>query len=220
MSSKDKVDDGTALRLVSWITDRAIRGVPPLCSAEMLAKEYEIDKSYTSTDARARALINWETSKNFTTGFVTGLGGLLTLPINVPAALGAAWIIQARMAAAIAKLYGHALRGDRIRTFVLLCLVGDAAKEVVKKVGIEIGNKSLKTALAKIPGRVLIEINKKVGYRLLTKAGEKGVLNISKAVPVAGGVVGGTVDAMACRAVGNLAIKLFSVSEESVIKEE
>ena len=209
MTSKQDMNENAPLKLVDWVIDKAIEGVPPLCSAEMLAKEFAIDRSYDSTDARVKSLIKWETSKNFTTGFLTGLGGLLTMPVTVPTALGAAWIIQARMAAAIAVLYGHDPREDRVRTFVLLSLAGDAAKEVVKRVGIEIGNKSLKSALTKIPGRLLIEINKKVGFRLLTKAGEKGAINLLKAVPIAGGVVGGTVDAVACRTVGNLAINLF-----------
>ncbi len=39
------------------------------------------------------------------------------------------------------------------------------------------GTKSLASAVEQIPGRTLIEINKKVGFRLLTKAGTTGVFN-------------------------------------------
>jgi hypothetical protein len=93
-----------ALTLVKWLSDHAIDGVRPLSSAQDLATEYLRDQSYPSHRERVDALINWETSKNFTSGFVTGLGGLLTLPFALPAGFAASWVIQARMAAAIARI--------------------------------------------------------------------------------------------------------------------
>jgi hypothetical protein len=102
--AKEKPSDSQIQQFVDWITDNAIAGVAPLSSAEDLAKEYLIDSSYPHHDDRVWSLINWEATKNFTTGFVTGLGGLITLPFAIPSALGASWIIQARMAGAIAKI--------------------------------------------------------------------------------------------------------------------
>ena len=199
-----------ALQVVKKIADYGIDGVGPLSSAEKLAQEYLNDSSYSSNDERADALIRWETSKNFGSGFLTGLGGLITLPASVPAALGASWAVQARMSAAIAVIHGHDIHEDRIRTFVLLTLLGDAGKEIMRQAGIKIGQRVTLTLIKKIPGRVLIEINKKIGFRLLTKAGERGVVNFTKAVPIIGGLVGGTVDAIACRVVGKFARKCFS----------
>jgi len=209
-----QVNESKALELVKWITTKAIQGVRPLTSAEDLAQEYLIDQSYSSNAARADSLINWETMKNFTSGFITGLGGLLTLPVAVPAALGASWILQARMAGAIARICGHDLSEDRVRTLVLLSLAGDSGKEVVKRAGITVANKLTQKAFEKIPGKVLIEINKRVGFRLLTKAGEKGVVNLIKIIPVAGGLVGGAFDAVTCRAVGYAAKAMFLPPEE------
>ncbi len=202
-------DESKASQLVNWIVDSAIEGVPPLSSASDLAQEYLIDRSYTDSDDRVASLINWETSKNFTTGFVTGLGGLLTLPVAVPSALGASWIIQARMSGAIAIIDGHDLKEDRVRTLVLLSIIGDSAKEVLKQAGVKIGRKLTEKVVMQIPGKVLIEINKKVGFRLLTKAGEKGIINLIRAVPVVGGLVTGGFDAAACRTVGKVAHNIF-----------
>ena len=202
-------DESKALRLVNWIIDRAIEGVPPLSSASDLAQEYLIDSSYINNDDRVAALVNWESSKNFTTGFITGLGGLLTLPVSVPSALGASWIIQARMSGAIAVIDGHNLKEDRVRTLILLSIVGDAAKEILKQAGVKIGRKLTEKVVMQVPGKVLIEINKKVGFRLLTKAGEKGVINLIKAVPVVGGLVAGGFDVAMCRTVGRVAHDIF-----------
>lgn len=200
---------GQAVKIVKWIIDKAVNGLPPLSSADDLAQEYLIDDGYPDNEARVDALINWETAKNFTSGFITGLGGLITLPVSVPSALGASWVIQARMSGAIAVIYGHSLREDRVRTLVLLSLLGDAGKEVLKRAGIKVGQKVTQNVIKRIPGKVLIEINKKVGFRLLTKAGEKGVVNLTKAVPLAGGIVGGTFDAVTCRSVGYAAQHIF-----------
>jgi len=202
-------DEPKASQLVTWIVDTAVDGVPPLSSASNLAKEYMIDASFTSNDERVASLIKWETSKNFTAGFIAGLGGLLTLPVAVPAAFGASWLIQARMAGAIAVIDGHELEEDRVRTLVLLSIIGDSAKEVLKQAGVKVAGKLTEKVVMKVPGKVLIEINKRVGFRLLTKAGEKGALVLMKGVPVVGGVVGGAFDAVACRTVGNLAHSIF-----------
>jgi len=204
-----KPSESQIQQVVQWITDKAISGVPPLSSAEDLATEYLIDTSYPCHDDRVWSLINWETTKNFTSGFVTGLGGLLTLPISIPSAFGASWIIQSRMAGAIARINGHSLESDRVRTLVLVSLLGDAGKEVLKQAGIKVAQKLTEKLIEQIPGRVLIEINKKVGFRLITKAGQTGIVNLMKGVPVLGGVVGGGVDAASCRIVGDTAHNIF-----------
>jgi len=90
------------VRAREWLSDHAIDGIPSLSSAQDLATEYVRNQSYRNDRQRIDALINWETSKNFTSGFVTGLGGMVTLPVALPAGFAASWMIQARMAAAIA----------------------------------------------------------------------------------------------------------------------
>jgi uncharacterized protein (DUF697 family) len=207
-------NESKALKLIHYVLDQAINGVAPLSSASNLAAEYSLDISYEDSDERVDALIRWESMKNFTSGFLTGLGGLITLPVTLPAALGASWIIQARMCGAIAQIYGHSLKEDRIRTFVLLSILGDAGKEILKDLGIKVGQRLTIAVIQKIPGKMLIEINKKVGFRLLTKAGERGAIVLAKAVPVIGGLVGGSFDASMCMAVGHTAKHLFRPKEK------
>lgn len=202
-------DDTKAMRLVKWVADKSLKGLPPLNSAHDLALEYRIDQSYENDDERVASLINWETSKNFTSGFITGLGGIISLPIAIPAAFGASWVIQARMAGAIAILYGHDIREDRVKTLILLSLVGDAVKEVLKEAGVKLGQRLTQKAIASISAQSLMEINKRVGFRLITKAGQQGVINLSRSVPVVGGLVSGSFDAVACRAVGRVSVELF-----------
>ena len=204
-----EAEESKALQVANWLTEKAVGGVGPLSSAEDLALEYLNDSNYEDNDKRVDSLINWETSKNFSTGFITGLGGFATLPVAIPASLGASWVLQARMAAAIARIYGHDLNEERVKTLILCVIIGQDIKEVCKQAGIKIGTKLTYVAIRKLPSEMLKRINQAVGFRLITKAGEKGIINLTKLVPVVGGVVGGTFDAVPCRITAKAAREAF-----------
>lgn len=80
---------------------------------------------------------------------------------------------------------------------------------------INLGTKVTKSLISQVPGKVLIEINKKVGFRLITKAGEKGVINLMKLAPLAGGLVGACVDGAFVNKCGNTAKKMFPKNDDS-----
>lgn len=96
-----------------------------------------------------------------------------------------------------------------MKSLVFACLAGDAAKDVLKDMGIVIGSKMATKAIENISGKTIIAINKKVGFRLLTKFGEKGAINLGKAVPVLGGFIGGAVDLTTTNIIGNVARDTF-----------
>jgi hypothetical protein len=213
-------NDTSAGQFSTYLLEKGLAGAGPLSSAEDLAREYLIDSSYVNDDRRVDALIRREMTKNFTSGFITGLGGLVTFPVSIPAALGASWLIQARMTGAIARIYGHDLDSERVRTKMLLSLAGDVAKDAMKDLGLKLDNKLTQRAVDEIPGRALVEINKRIGAKLITKVGQKVVLRFPRAVPVLGGVVGGSLDAVVCRMVGRTARTLFRPPSGAVIDGE
>ena len=106
-------------------------------------------------------------------------------------------------------LRGYDLDSEEVRSVVLLTLLGSAGAAVAADAGVKIGTKSATTALRKLPGHVLIEINKKVGFRLFTKFGPRGVINLGKMVPLVGGGVGAGVNVAAMSGVGVYAKKNF-----------
>lgn len=212
--------DASANRLASYLLEKGLAGVPPLSSAHDLADEYLVDQGYANDEERVDALIRRETRKNFTSGFITGLGGVLTFPVSIPAALGASWLLQARMAGAIARIYGHDLESDRVRTKILLSLAGDVAREAMKDLGLKLDSKLTQRAVDQIPGRALVEVNKRIGARLLATVSQRVVLKFPRAVPVVGGVVGGSLDAVVCRMVGRTAKSLFRPASGAVIEGE
>ena len=196
-------------RLVERLLRYGLGGHGRLEGSRAVAAKIAADPSFADDDARVKALIRSHTVMNFGTGFVTGLGGLITLPAAVPAAMTASWVIHTRLSGAIATLHGHDIDDERVQTFVLFTLLGDSGKTVLRNAGITVANRLALRGVEAIPARLLTEINKRVGMRLITKAGERGVLNLTKAVPVAGGFVGGGVDALYCNAVGRRAHVLF-----------
>lgn len=44
---------------------------------------------------------------------------------------------------------------------------------------------------------------------MLTKFGEKGVIHLGKVVPVVGGVIGGTIDGVSTKAMGEISKNIF-----------
>ena len=197
-------------RLLDWAYDTAISGPPPFDSAEDLATSYMEDDAPTVD--QVNSLIRFQVTKAATTGFLSGLGGLITLPITVPANVAVVIVVQLRMIAAIAAMGGYDVRDDRVKTLAYACLAGNGAKEIVREAGIRLGEKLALSAIRQIPGTVLTKINQAVGFRLLTKFGQKGVVNLGKAIPLVGGVIGGTVEAISTNTVGNVARDIFTTT--------
>lgn len=101
------------------------------------------------------------------------------------------------------------MKDDKVRTMAYVSLCGNAAKDILKDVGIVVGKKVAEHGLKKLSGEVIKKINQKVGFRLLTKFGSKGVVNLSKAIPLVGGVTGAVMDGVSTNIIGNTARNLF-----------
>jgi hypothetical protein len=209
MASDATEDDNSNLikTTLEWIADAGINGLGVLPSAKQVAEDH-LNKAASVEDA-INSVIAWSTAYAAGTGFVTGLGGIAAMPITIPAGLAASYALGANTAAAVAYLRGYDIHSEQLRTMVLLCLIGEAGEEILKNAGIAIGTKMFQKLIKQIPGKVLIEINKKIGFRLITKAGEKGVVNLMKMVPLVGGVVGGTFDGIFVNGCGKAAKKVF-----------
>lgn len=202
-----------AANILAAIYEKALDGIPKVSrSIEEFANDYL--SKYDAPDRAATELVKYQVIKCGTSGFLTGLGGILTLPVSVPANISSVLYVQMRMVAAIAKIGGYDVRSDQVQTLVYLCLTGSAAADAIKTICVQIGVKTLKEALKKVPGAVLIKINQRIGFRLLTKFGEKGVINLGKMLPVAGGIIGGAFDVASTTIIAKNAIKLFIECEE------
>lgn len=197
------------MNLLDVCYDKALQGVlPGEKSIEELAEDYLYKSS--SKKKAIDDLIGYQTLLCGTNGFITGLGGLLVLPVAIPTNILSTIYIQLRMIAAIAYINGYDIYSDQVRTIAYACLTGSSTTKVLKNVGIKIGEKVVINAIKKIPVEVLVKINQQVGFRLVTKFGQKGLVNFGKMMPLVGGVVGGAFDTGMTLTIGNIAKKVFS----------
>lgn len=192
---------------LDWAYERAIGGAGVFVSADALAEEYRA--KYDSALVAVDALIRWQVAKASAIGFATGVPGGWALPATIPVNLAGVFTLQLRMIAAIARIGGNDVASDHVKTAAFVCLCGQGATEALKEAGVKTAQAFTKKAISQIPGNVLVQVNRAVGFRLVTKAGQTGVVNLSKLLPVVGGIVGGTFDASTTYAIGQTAKKLF-----------
>lgn len=208
MTEMTKLTEQSVLKLLNWSLDTALSGgIPGVQSVDDLVASYAA-RSGSPLD-HAKQVVRVQITKASTAGFLTGLGGVVTLPVMMPVNLASVLVIQMQMLAAIAKLAGHDPRSDRVRTFMFACMAGESSAELLKPLGIDLAKRVAEVALRRIPGVTLRAINQKVGFRLVTKFGTKGVVNGSKLVPLVGAPVGALIDGLTTKAMGSAAVSMF-----------
>lgn len=212
MSNDIKTEAGL-MTFLKGTYDKVTGDLPVVGSARDLAEEYK--KPGKTPHECVDSLIRWQCSKTASSGFLMGLGGLITMPVTLPADLAQSWYIQLRMSAAIAHLYAHDIYSDQLKTFCIMCLCGKGVQNILKEVAKKTGEAFAKKAIKNLSVEVIKSINKAVGCRLITKAGQTGVVNLTKMIPVVGGVVGGTFNSVSTYAVGKAAKHLFKDGYES-----
>lgn len=197
---------------VAWAEDRLARvqgdRYEPNADPIRKVRPYERD----DIEKAIRRLIVESVEAAGVNGLVTGLGGFIAMPVTVPANMAGALVINARLAAAIAYLRGYDPADPHVRTVATLIAVGSNAQQIVRTLGIKVGEKVLIQAIKQLPIALIREINKKAGFMLLAKYGSKRALvTLVKGVPLVGGVVGGAVDATMTGAIGRTSKTLFPV---------
>lgn len=205
--SAQKYSQEAMMHTLDWACERTLTGLPGQKDIHVLVADYL--SKYTPNVA-IKHLVNFQTTKAATSGFVTGFGGLITMPVTIPANVTTVILFQMRMIAAIALIRGYDLESDQTQTFVYATLAGTSVTDIMKKTGIVIGNKMALGAIKKVPGSVLTKINQAVGFRLVTRFGTTGSINLVKTVPIAGALVGGAFDIVTTRTIARLANHTFS----------
>ena len=183
---------GAVTGLIESLLDVGIDGKGPFDSAQKVADVRRAEKpgAEEAVDAVVRSHLRLAAAG----GFVTGLGGFVTLPVALPANVVEFYVVATRMVAAIASLRGYDIKRPEIRSAVLLTLVGADADDLLKKAGVASTGRLAHLAAQRLPGPALMVVNKAVGFRLLSTAGKKTLSRFGKGVPVIGGVVGAGLD--------------------------
>ena len=144
----EKINQGMIIKALDYSYNKAIDGLPGLDTSEELAQNYLIGDG--ALEDKAKRLVKWQMAKAGTSGFITGIGGLITMPVAIPANITSVMYVQVRMIASIAVMGGYDIRSDQVKSLVYMCLCGSAVTDIVKDVGINVGTKLSITAINKI----------------------------------------------------------------------
>jgi EcsC protein family len=193
---------GGALRQVIEI---AIDGYGRMPSAKTVAARH-LQRMGGSVDEAITAIIDHHIRLAGAQGFVTNIGGLAALPVSIPANITGVAIVQARMVAAIAHLRGYDLNDNRVRTALVMCLMGgeQVAKHIVEGT---IPSSPLAVATApmfdpdldrQVADAVVTDLAARIG-------GKNLALAITRRVPLLGGGIGAIMDGIATYQIGRYA---------------
>jgi uncharacterized protein (DUF697 family) len=200
-----KIAPTVASGFVRTVLDHAIDGIGPLRSAAASADTKLVDHD-GQVEKAIRGLIRMHASLAGVQGFVTNLGGFATVALAVPANVVGVTVVQCHLVAGIAHLRGYDLDDPRVRNAILACMLGeDTVDQLVKRHRLPSSPMALATSPVHDP--VLDEtLSREVTSELVTRtAGRRAVTLVGRRIPLLGGAVGGSSDALATWHVGQYA---------------
>lgn len=205
---KKIINSEDMIKILDFLYDKSLNGIgkvsPPVTK---MADDYLA--RYSNPQIACKKMIKYQIAKCTTSGVITGFGGAVALPVTIPANVGNVMYVQMRLVACVAYMAGLDLQADQVQTFVYVCLAGVSVAGVAKQAGIKFGSKFATKMIEKVPGKVLTKINQKVGFRFITKFGQKGIVNLGKLVPGVGAIINGGVDFAETRLIADRAYKMF-----------
>lgn len=196
------------MQAFDWAYGKAVDGMPGFAGAEELAKEYATQRG--SVDDAVKAVIATHVRMAGMTGFATGCGGFVALPIALPANLAGALYLQTRLVAAVAHLHGHDIRSPRVRMLVLACLSGSKAADTLRDAGIRFGTRLGRDAVGWAAPALFNKTRHAGHLAALGLASSRGIAGLARFVPLLGGVVAGGFDAALTHMIGRTAHRLFA----------
>jgi hypothetical protein len=209
------ITDQIAESFVRQLARGGLDGVGPLDPARGVAEQAHAD--HGDRERAVDAIVREHTRLAAVNGFVTGLGGFVVLPIAVPANVMGFYTLAARMVGAIAHLRGHDIARLETRMAVLAALTGDDIGKLLSRAGMALPAGGVTAAwLRRMAPSLSTMINKAIGFRLLVGTGERALVKLGRAIPVAGGVIGGTVDVALMRSIARHARREFPTTLPAV----
>lgn len=194
-----------AAGVLRQVLELAIDGYQRFPGAEAVAKR-QLAKTPDNPKQAVAAVIDQHVRLAGVQGFVTSVGGLVTLPVALPANMTGLAVVQARMVASIAALRGYDLGDPRVRTAVITCLLGDdGVTERLKKQALPTSPIAIATAPVFDP-----ELDRRVSAEVISEliarvSGKRMALAVTRRVPLLGGAVGAGVDGWSTYKVGQYA---------------
>lgn len=102
-TKKVKLTKADIMNTLEKLYDKSLDGIPMVSQPiEELANQYL--SKHTDVKKVAKSFVNYQIAKCNTSGFLTGFGGIITLPVTIPANIGSVLYVQMRMIACLAHM--------------------------------------------------------------------------------------------------------------------
>jgi uncharacterized protein (DUF697 family) len=190
--------------------NRAIDGVQGFPGARETARKHLLASG--DTEQAVKAVIEQHVRLAGIGGFVTQVGGVMALPVTLPANVAGLGAIQLRMAAAIAHLRGHDLAAPRVRIAAMATLLGEeGVAEAIASGALHRTPRDLAFGPPLVDDQLRTHLTAAVGQQLLMRVTTKSAaLTVARGVPLIGGTVGAGMDAVYTWRIGRYAAQEFT----------
>lgn len=192
---KDEGSEGALERVVTLIRDVGLDGKLTYASAADIARRAQRGRGKRRPEVAVRRIVRRHRWGVTLGGFVTGLGGFVTLPILLPTNVVEFYVQATRMAGAIAAVRGYDLEDEEVRARVLAALLGEESGDVLKNVGLgPVAGVAARGVAKRLPTSPQSQLVSAIGGRLLRRFGLHSVRLFGKAIPGLGAVLGALSD--------------------------
>lgn len=190
----------SSILLLNKIYEKCLSGGYGFDSAYEIAETHQ--NFFKNHDNALNILIKQESKKAALGAVFTGLGGVISLPITIPANLISTLFIQMRLVTAIAILQGYDVKEEKIKVLVYISLCVMPGKQKMWKTFVNLIHKSNQEVIKKIS----LNINNILISIMNLKHGTK----IIRLFPFIGSVTGGVIDGLMTYQIGQFAKRQFS----------
>ncbi|MGP9536843.1 EcsC family protein [Brachybacterium sp. AOP43-C2-M15] len=206
----DAPSGGALDRAVTMIRDIGLDGKLTYASAADTARRAQRGRGKRRPEVAVRRIVRRHRRGVTAGGFLTGLGGFVTLPVLLPTNVLEFYVQSTRMVGAIAAVNGHDLEDEEVRVRVLAALVGEESGDVLRNVGLgPVAGAAARGVAGKLPANPQSELVSAIGGRLVRRFGLRSVRLFGKAIPGLGGVVGALSDRKQLNRIAAAATKGF-----------
>jgi hypothetical protein len=200
---------GLTTTFVQEALDRAIHGVGPLPPAAKAADK-QLAEQHGDVERAVHEVIENHVRFAGAQGFVTNIGGLVTLAVTIPANITGLTLLQCRMVAGVAHLRGYDLEDQRVRNAILAAVLGEeTVLRLIKHKQLPGTPMALATAPVHDPGLNQVMAAQVASAMVTSVAGKRLAISAGKRVPVVGGLVGAGTDAWSTWKVGRYVQREF-----------
>ncbi|ATG51876.1 hypothetical protein CFK38_10345 [Brachybacterium vulturis] len=201
---------GALERVVTLIRDIGLDGKLTYASATDIAQRAQRGRGRRRPRVAVRRIVRRHRRGVTAGGFVTGLGGFVTLPLLLPTNVVEFYVQATRMVGAIAAVRGYDLQDEEVRVRVLAALLGEESGDVLKNVGLgPIAGVATRSLATRLPSSPQSQVASAIGGRLLRRFGLRSFRLFGKAIPGLGAVIGALSDRSQLNRIAAAAKKSF-----------